>query len=189
MSLTVDMSFDTREATRFLRLLGQKGVREATRRALNKAAAQTKTQASKSIRQKRNLKARVVNGQLKVLKANRRQLNAAVQATGRPIPLIEYGGKTKAIPGNHRRKFSAEVDKGKRKVVRGAFVATVGGISSAFERKGSKRLPIRTLYGPSLPSTFLKDEIVRAMRTKVRQVYPRLLSHEVEREISKAGRR
>ena len=182
MSLTVDVQFESKAATRMLRVLSSRGVRDATSRALNKAAAQTKTQASKSIRQIRNLKAGTVNKQMRVRKASRVKAESAVIATGAAIPLRDYGARQTA------RGVTFRVNKGKRSLLRGAFIVRSIG-QHVFTRKGKKRLPIIKRVGPSLPSTFIRKEVVRAMRGKVREVYPRLIKKEVEREIAKLARR
>jgi len=181
MSLDVDVQFDTRQATRFLRLLRRPGVQDATRRALNKAGTQTRTEASKGIRKDRNLKAGLIKKQMRLRKASRSRLRAVIVATGKVISLREYGAKAT------RKGVTVKVSKSKgRQLVPGAFFGPGGHV---FRREGKKRLPIRKLWGPSLPSAFIKDAVVSAMRSKVGKVYPRLLKHEVEREIAKAARR
>ena len=193
MSLSVDVRFDSAQATRLLRALSRRGVHDATVRALNKAANQTKTQASKSIRAKRALKAGVVNEQLKVTKAARKA-EAAVVATGAPIPLRDYGARQTA------RGVTFRVNRGKRSLLKGAFIVQSIG-QHVFTRSGPKRKmkrgryvgkkkqPIIKRVAPSLPSTFVRDEVIRAMHSKVASIYPRLIGHEVEREIAKLTRR
>lgn len=187
MAIEVDVRLETREVSRFLRYIDSQGVARATSRALNQAARQTNTEASKRIRQKRNLKARTIKRQLSIRKASPTRRRASVVASGRAISLKEYGARRKVVTRNGKRYQGAtvEVDRGKRELVAGAFFGPGGHL---YKRKGKARTPIRKLWGPSLPSTFLRDEIVAAMRGKVRAKYPGLLEHELRREFRRAAR-
>ena len=193
MSLSVDVRFESAQATRLLRALSRKGVHNATVRALNKAANQTKTEASKSIRARLALKARVVNKQLKVIKAARKA-EAAVVATGAAIPLRDYDARQTDLGVTFR------INRSRRSLLKGAFIVQSIGrhvfTRSGPKRKmkrgryvGQKKQPIIKRVGPSLPSTFLRDKVIRAMHSKVASIYPRLIGHEVEREIAKLARR
>ena len=186
MAIEVDVRFETKEVSRFLRYIDSEGVARATSRALNQAARQTNTEASKRIRQKRNLKARTIKRQLSIRRASPTRRRAFVVASGRAISLKEYGARRKIIRRDGKRYLgvTVEVNRGRRDLVAGAFFGPGGHL---YRRKGKARTPIRKLWGPSLPATFLRDEVVAAMRGRVRAKYPGLLDHELRREFRRAA--
>lgn len=82
-------------------------------------------------------------------------------------------------------------------MVKGAFIATmptghkgvfvrVGSGHKKVERNGRKRwygLPIRELYGPSIPAAFGNQVVQDALEALVREKLPRILKHELDRLI------
>jgi hypothetical protein len=70
---------------------------------------------------------------------------------------------------------------GRRQVADGAFIPK--GMSVAFKRLGPKRLPIKALYGPSIPREMIRGQSGAVIRQMVATVFiPRAL-HELRREI------
>jgi hypothetical protein len=73
-------------------ILDPKTIALAASRAINEAARQTRTEASKLIRQKFNLPAARVNKEVQNIKlSTRSDLSAIIRAEGRPIGLTNYG--------------------------------------------------------------------------------------------------
>lgn len=160
---------------------------KALPRALNKTADQAKVQASREIREAGyNLKAAAIKKAINIKRANKGQLVAVINAAGKPIALINYSARsTKA-------GVSVSVKNG-RKNLRGAFIATMpNGHTGVFERVGTQHkkvdangkvqwrgLPIKELFGPSIPSAFMNEKVQSALVAKVREAFPRLLQHEI----------
>ncbi|MDR3414208.1 MAG: phage tail protein [Formivibrio sp.] len=160
---------------------------KALPRALNKTASQAKVQASREIRNAGyGLKVSEIKKAIAIRRANRSDLVASVYASGRPIALINYNARqTKA-------GVTVSVKNG-RKLIRGAFIATMpSGHTGVYERVGSghkkvmhngaaqwRGLPIKELFGPSIPSAFMNETVQNALVTAIRERFPRLFAHEI----------
>jgi hypothetical protein len=162
-------------------------VPEATVRALNKMADQVKVSASREIRAAGyGLKAADIKKALKVRRASKDNLTATVVASGRPLPLMQYGARQTS------KGVSVNVSKG-RKVIAEAFIATMpSGHKGVFVREPGARhkkvgqgkqaswhaLPIRELFGPSVPGVLSNDAIQGAIQSLIMEKFPKLLDHE-----------
>jgi len=176
--------FDASEAIKNIESLNGRS-RRAIVRALNKTAANVRTSASSAIRRRRALSAKVVREALAIRKAKPDRLVSSLVATGRPIPLRDY--KARAT----QKGVTAQVSPGKRKLIshrgnRAFIVQKIGG--HVFAREGKARLPIKKLFGPSLPSTFVQAEVRAAWTATAREALPKRLAEEVRFELSKGKR-
>lgn len=178
----LSISIDSKAVDRILSELPDKYARPALSRALNKTAANVRTAASRAIREKRGLSTKAVNDALTVRRSTPRTLLAQLRVTGKPIPLKEY----KARAG--KRGVTVAVTKGARKrvVVGGikAFISEqIGG--HVFVRTGKPRLPIKKLFGPSIPSTFLNAEVRKAWEATAQDSLLKRTAEEVRYELMK----
>lgn len=121
------------------------------------------------------------------------RLIAALTAKGRPIPLIDYGARQTT------NGVTVRVKNG-RKTLKHAFVATMAsGRAGVFERVGTghKRvtrngraywsgLPIRELYGPSVPDALGNAAVQKSIDGLIDSRYPAILSHEIDWIASKS---
>jgi hypothetical protein len=152
--------------------------------ALNKVAAQAKVGASKEIRNAGyNMKAAAIKKQISIRRAVNGNAVAVVKFSGRPIPLIQFSAReTKA-------GVSVSVKNG-RKVIKGAFIATMPtGHQGVYVRVGNQHkkingkwhgLPIKELYGPSMPAAFGSEIVQAAIASLVRDKFPSILEHEIK---------
>lgn len=161
---------------------------KATVRTLNKVAAQTKTAASREIRDAGyNLKAADVKAKIKIIPATSGNPVATVKCVGRPIPLIKFSARqTKA-------GVSVNVKNG-RKVIKDAFIATMpSGHTGVYVRVGKAHrkveksgkavwsgLPIKQLFGPAIPDAFGSVTVSKALLSLVKTKFPDILSHEIK---------
>lgn len=160
---------------------------KAVVRALNKTAAQAKTAASVEVRAAGyNIKSSAIKKSFVVQKARAGKLVVVLKATGRPIALINYGAR------QNKNGVSVQVKTG-RTTLRHAFVATMqNGHQGVFDRVGKghkvvKRngktirtgLPIKELFGPSIPQSLANDAVEKALMAKIRQKFPQILRHEL----------
>lgn len=185
MAARFGIEFDAREVEKMLTDVERLALPVALTRALNKTATTVRTTATREIRTERpGLKAKTIRGQMRIQRALKGRPESAVIASGRPIPIRDYAArKTKA-------GVTVQVGPGGRKLIRhagnkGFVVDKVGG--HVFAREGSKRLPIKKLYGPSIPSTFLKDKVVGAMRRVSDETLPKRLREELNFEFTRRG--
>jgi hypothetical protein len=156
-------------------------------RALNKTANQARTAASVEVRAAGyNIKSSAIKKSFVISRASAGRLVVVLKATGRPIGLVNYGARqTKA-------GVSVQVKTG-RLLLRHAFIATMpNGHRGVYQRMGSdhkkvvrngvKRrtgLPIKELYGPSIPQSLANAAVEAALMAKIRQRFPAVLKQEL----------
>jgi hypothetical protein len=128
-------------------------VQQATLRTVNELTRKARVLQSKEIRKEyAGVKAGEIKKLTKVVRASRNQKKptGAISQTGRRIPV----GKLKHT--KLKRGYSVMVRKGGRFKAKKAFGALVNQQNDSshagiFIRKGKKRLPIKELFGPSIP--------------------------------------
>jgi hypothetical protein len=184
LNVTVDMA----QALTTLDRVSEEVREKAAMRAINKMADQVKVQASRDIRGAGyNIKIGTIKKAITIGRASSSQLVARVRASGRPIGLINYGAR------KTRKGVSVQVKNG-RKIIPDAFIATMpNGHRGVFVREGATHkkvmtggrvqwsgLPIRELYGPSIPSAFLSKIVQESLESAVRERCPAMFRHEVE---------
>lgn len=144
---------------------GSRIVDVAHPRAMNRIANTVRSRGGKKIAVDMGAKQRDVRKSSKIQRARRRRPLAAVIWAGRPLTLIAFQ------PRQTRRGVTAKAW-GQRKLYRGAFIATMPtGKRQTVTRKGKARLPLKTLYGPSVPRTAARRENVNFFNRIVRDRY------------------
>lgn len=161
---------------------------KAVPRALNKMADQVKVQAAREIRDAGyGLKVAAIKKAIGIKRANAGAVVAVVKATGQPVAIINYSARPV------KNGVTVSVKNG-RKLIRGAFIATMpSGHTGVYERVGDRHkkvtrngkaqwrgLPIKEVYGPSIPSAFMNDKVQSALLDAVHEKFPKLLQHEIE---------
>ncbi len=148
-----------------------KQVEQAEVAAINKIAAQAFTQASRSIREEYNLKAKDLAKAIKKIAATRRagqqRMFAMISAKGWPIPLYKFEARPQlppsqmGIPVSKRRPVTVKVLKGGSRIaLKSGFLAKMRtGHIGIFRRTGKESLPIKELYTPGIPKVFIKVAI------------------------------
>jgi hypothetical protein len=193
---SIDFKVDNRRVENALSQLASDLQDKAIMRAVNKTADAAKTATSREIRaQGYNIKAAAISKSLHIRRATRHDLEAVIEVTGKPIPLINYGARQVG------RGVSVQVKNG-RKIIPGAFIATMpNGHRGVFVRvgKGHKKvmrggravwsgLPIRELWGPSIPTAAANEAVQSALASTIRDKYARLLAHEIRFILLSANR-
>lgn len=167
----------------------KKGVIEkAAPRALNKVIDQVTTATAREIRASGyKLKVGIIKKNLTKQRANAGKLVAVVRASGRPIPLINYGARETA------KGVSVDVLNG-RKVITGAFIAIkANGQKAVYVRAGKTHkkvlkngraiwsgLPIKELYGPSVPDGLANKSVQEALQRLVEEKFPDILRQQIK---------
>lgn len=183
MGIVLTVKADVDDVMSWMTDIERNKVPTAASRAINKVLGNVRTGASKSIREERALKASAVKEALSISKATKQSLSGYLRATGRPIPLNRYdASKSKA-------GVRVRVSPGGRKLVvfagNKAFQIERYG-NNVFARTGPKRTPIKKLFGPSIPSTFLKEKVVAAMSEIAGEAWPKRFAEELRYELSKS---
>lgn len=124
-------------------------LKAALKRALRKAGSTAlrdmRSEASKRIRARKRIKVSYINRALSLGKPRGSDISSyawSLNVSGAPVPLIAY-------PHRQTRKgVTVEVNRGKRTLVKGSFIATLkSGHEGIFRRRGKARLPIEELRG------------------------------------------
>lgn len=184
--LKLDVRADVKGITASLtRYVGEQ--QKAVVRALNKTAMQARTAASQEVRAAGyNIKSSAIKSSFSITRATRGNLVVVLKSTGRPVALINYGAR------QGKNGVSVQVKAG-RSVLRHAFIATMpNGHRGVFERTGKQHkkvkrngkvirsgLPIKELFGPSIPQSLANDAVQKALMAKIRQKFPQVLKHEL----------
>lgn len=145
MSISIEAKWDRSQ----IKALEAGPLKRALVRALRKAGATAlrdmRSEASKRIRQRKRIKPSYIKRALTLRRPKGSDIAGmvwAVDLSGDPVPLVAY-------PHRQTKKgVSVEVNRGKRTLVKGSFVATMkSGHKGVFRRRGNARLPIDELRG------------------------------------------
>lgn len=164
------------------------GARKAIERALNKTAVTARATTARQIRDAGYaIKIGAIKDSLSIRRATEAELVAVLKATGRPIPLFKYGARQTSSG------VTVNVKEG-RKTIPHAFIATLAsGHQGVFLRtdKSHKKvtrngktyysgLPIKELFGPSIPSAFANEVVQSAVISAIRDRFPVVLRQELK---------
>jgi len=122
-----------------------KAVKSALRKAGSTALRDMRAEATKRVRERKRIKGKYIREALVLGRPRGANVDAwqwRVDVKGTPVPLVAYPHR------QTRRGVSVEVNRGKRTLIKGAFLATMAsGHKGVWIRRGRKRLPIRELLG------------------------------------------
>lgn len=142
------------------------GATKAMVTAINATVKTTKVQVKKRLGQKLNLKAKRINQDLSVEKANYSKISGAVRAIGEPVGLASFGATQKRTwPGTKVKVYKSSP----REIISHAFIATSRSAKNVFWRTkegGSRvpRTPIERLTGPRIEDVLAKPEIIDPLK-------------------------
>lgn len=159
-----------------MQALSSPRLERAAAAALNDTAKNAQVQAVKSAAPKLGLPSRDVKAAMSITSATTGHLEAAIIASGRPIPLIRFKPKDRRGVG-----VSVRIA-GKTDVFRHAFIATMkSGYRAVWERVGTARGPVKQLYGPSIPGIMAREDV----RTAVAETIDKQLGKNLKRETNR----
>lgn len=125
------------------------GATGALRRALSKAGSTAlrdmRSEASKRVRELKRIKPKYIRDAITLVKPrglDTAKMDWVLTVSGKPVPLVAYPNRqtTKGV--------TVEVNRGKRTLLKGAFLATMtSGHKGVFRRVGAARFPIKELLG------------------------------------------
>jgi len=188
--VNIDITTNGADVIADVRRFARDASSKAVVRALNKTAAQARTEGSRAVRNAGyNIKSSAIKKSFSIKRATPSNLEVRLVATGRPIPLINYGARPT------KRGVMVTV-KGGRTLFRHAFIAKMkNGHKGVFERVGAaltkqkrdvggrlRRIntPIQELYGPSIPNSLANGAVTAALMRKIEQKFPEILAHELD---------
>lgn len=167
-----------------------KGIEKAVKRSVNETAAGTKSDMAKEAAKNYKVK---VGDVKKVISVHKGQdgFSAVVSSTGKPLPLSFFN----PLPGHvqHRGKrnepVSVEVKRGKRKRVKGGFIAKMdSGHVGVMKRVWKRRLPIDELYTVSMARMIDDKEVISRIEEKAEERLEKRFTHNVDSILKGYGR-
>jgi Prophage minor tail protein Z (GPZ) len=186
--IVIDVCNNIEHTVRSLTELQRSIIPAATLRALNKTAAQAKTQAGREIRQRYNIGSRELGRHISVTRASRTSLVAIVRPSGRKLPVYAFGAR------QTRAGVRVTIKRGAPRVIAHAFIVrTRSGHVGVFARgryagksfvHQKPRLPITELFSVGVPQAFGARVVYEALARKVREKFPAILEHEIRYAIS-----
>lgn len=152
-------------------------LRPAVARALNRAIVTVETDVARKLAQETGIKQRLLKDRLLIRRASPDRLEARLDVSRRPIPLIEERGISQAKAGVRTP----------RGIIKHGFIATMkSGHRGAFRRIWHARLPIRELTALSLPKLAIEAKILEAGQAIGEAAFTKNLTHELGRVINRA---
>jgi hypothetical protein len=104
-----------------------------------------------------------------------------LRSSRKRIPLIDFGAR-QMNPGARAAK-----PWGRAQVFQSTFIATMrSGHRGVFRRRGTSRLPIREMMGPSIHSTFAQPDVQSLVGAAIRERLPVLLARRIKAEQRRA---
>lgn len=186
--MSVQIHIDAQAVREVEQKLGQFANRapNAISSALNRTVTNIASNITKEVRARYHIKAGDVNSSIKKTKSTKSSLSAEVRSRGTTIPLDKFKVSPKTVNPKRKSQLKIAVKKDGIKQVLGAFIANLNGIK-AFKREGKSRLPIKRLFGPSIPQMAGEHEIVEKVNENGWTTYHTRLNHEVNRILSRLG--
>jgi hypothetical protein len=186
ITINVKANFD--DVIRKLNAHG-KAIEKAQVSALNKAAAQSRTQMQRAITSSYMLPASFVRERLSVRRAVKQGVYAftasLVGGGKRSMNMIHFVEKSVTLAEGRRRAKSGTLSQlrfavkrgGGRKPIPGAFIGNKG--RTVFMREGKSRLPIKPVQTISVPSMFNTRKNIGEVTAWLRDNLPRIFEHEL----------
>jgi len=146
-------------------------------RALNKTATTGRAEISRELSKRIGIPVGKVKDKIKLHKASFTNWRSAVTLSGRRFSLLDMKAKQLKAGVKYQQAETRQ-----RVLIRSAFTATMSsGHQGVFKRKGSDRLPISELFGPSLAGLYggAEDLAARILR-QARQRLEQNIAYQVE---------
>lgn len=155
----------------------------ALRKAGGTALRDMRSETHKRVRARKRIRVAAIRQALKLNRASGTRiedLEWSVVVTGKPIRLVDYPHR------QNKKGVSVAVNKGKRSVVKGAFIATMkSGHKGVFVRRGNRRLPIDERFGSRVIDAVSHkgetDAILRRGRLSFDATFLRVLPMEMSK--------
>mgnify|MGYP000452808354 FL=1 len=163
----------------------------AIARGINHTLAKAKTDAKTQIQKVYNIKSSSVSKSLTIEKASRNTLTGILEVSGKPISIS--GFSSAARPYQTKKGVSVSIVKGKRKIIKSAFM--IKGTKTVRARgkyqdnkfvfrhkrivKEGMDFPIPTLMTTSVPAAFQSPKVYDAIVQRIETALPKRMEHEL----------
>ncbi len=173
---------------------GAKGDKTPVNRAITRAMAKAggdaaramRVEGSKGVRSKKRLKvARVKKGLPVTFPRNKTDIHALVwrmDVSGEPVRVGDL------TPRQTKKGVTFGINKGKRSLIRGAFIATLkSGHKGVFRRRGESRLPIDEAFTTRISDVFRDGGFIPGIHKRTMGVFKSSFARLLPLEIGKVA--
>ena len=154
--------------------------------SINRTVTNISSNVTKEVRKDYNVKAGEIKATLSKTKASRSSLSGIVKSRGELIPLDRFKVSPRSVQPKRKKPIKIAVKKGSMKDAIGAFVAEING-TKVFKRETKKRLPIKRLFGPSIPQMIGNQTRIENINREGYEMFNRRLDHEINRILSRGS--
>lgn len=171
--------------------LGEQRAKQVIARGLNRAGNPALTAVRRALVKRTSAPLALVKKQVYARKAwagdegGAGKLQFEIVAFGRPIPLRDF--KPVEFKFGVRAKVWGRFQRFDGAFMRGGLWPNRVGLNlgdKVFVRETNRRLPIKQVFGPSLPKELIKPEIVKVFTARA-DTLGDAIAHELDRELSK----
>jgi hypothetical protein len=174
--ISVRVNLDVRTIVE-TRKLSERETRRAIARGLNRGHDTGRTMAKREISKKTRIPQRDVNSRLWVRGANPNYLIAEIGA-------LPYSPNLRKFRPTQNAKGTAATAWEHRKTYRHAFMLPSGKVVA---RRGKSREDIKPLYGPSVPRTFMREDVSEAIIKAATDRVVQVTEYEITRRLGQRG--
>lgn len=182
----IEIRFDEQQLQNIERILQEipRAVPRIMRSSINRTTTSLRRDILRMTTKEYRLQQKSIQSRVKLgPRAETRRLNRRITLKSRQIGLINFAARqtSQGVSAGIRRG-------GGRKMHRSAFIAIgLRNNRQVFQRRGRQRLPIRTLYGPSMIDIW-RETLSSALLPKANQTLNRFTREGIDREIIKKMR-
>jgi hypothetical protein len=175
--VSVRVEVDAAPALAILEALSSPDLEQVAALAINDTLKNAQVQAARVIAPAMGAPSKTVKASLSIERARADHLTGALVARGKPLKMIEFR------PRETRNGVQVRIG-GKVETYRRAFIATMRtGHTGVFERKGRERLPIRELYGASVPGYMARTDVLPVIQRTLSERLVENLKRQLERRM------
>lgn len=173
------------------RLPTEKQAKAAMSRAMRRAITAGRVAAAREAAKNYAIRQGRITERARIKNPTANNPEAELKFSGTALNITDYRVAPSKPDPARRPVLRVQVGKGSgMKPYRGAFLIPVrSGSIKGFKREGNGRLPIRPVYGPSVPQLVGSDNVSDAVIERVNEVLITRLDHEVDRELSKGAKK
>jgi hypothetical protein len=169
----------------------QDGMPKAVSSAINRAADASRTEIVRIISRTYFVKAEDVRNSIKIRGASLQRLDAEIKSRGKAIPLDRF--RVSGNPMKRLRKFpqaskpvTVQVRRdsqgqGSSKTFAARARKKLGGRFGLYQRKGSDRYPIKSLWGPPFPIMIGEKRNFAQINARAQEILDKRFDHEIAR--------
>lgn len=179
--LTVNVDIDDQALRAILDTLKAPALDDVAARALNDSAELGEEKATRTLAGMMGLPEKLIDEAFTIELAKPGDLETRLICSGKAIKMIVFK------PTWSRQEGVVLHIAGKDERYRYSFITTVRhGHEGVFERKGKSRLPIRELYGPSVPGMMARTDVLPVVVATIQAALPASLATEIDRQAKRA---